>query len=485
MNTPLAPIVLFVYNRPEHTLRTLSALAQNFSATESDLFIYADGAKQEQSKEKIAQVHEIIDRPWGFKSVTIVKRTKNADSTDYSTVFFLSLFTGTIIYIILFFAAPLVSSFYGKDILTPILRWYCLTFIISAFSSVQLTMMTAKMEFKKITKLNIPGAVLGAIIGITMGYLGYGVWSLVTMFITTQVIQTIFFWSFSDWKPKFIFSREKAKFHYIFGYKLMLSGLLNTLFNNIYNIIIGKFYSITLVGYFERSRSFNEYPTNIITSIISKVTYPLLSNINNNREELSNAYQKILGLSFLFTAPIMLGLAAGAYPLFQLLFGDKWLPAVPYFQIISLASMFYPIHSINLNVLKVYGRTDLFLKLEVIKKIITVIVILLSIPFGVMGLVWSSVIISVIALLINTHYSANMIGYSTKRQLLDMLPTLVLSAVLYGLISLTIHFLSDSSLILQILVSFILAITFYAGANFVLKTPSFMFALKLVKEYKP
>ncbi len=412
-------------------------------------------------------------------------RTKNADSADYSTVFFLSLFSAIVIYAILFFAAPLVSTFYDKDILTPILRWYGLTFIISAFSSVQLTMMTAKMEFKKITKLNIPGAVLGAIVGITMGYLGYGVWSLAAMFLVTQVLQTIFFWSFSDWQPKLIFSKEKAKFHYIFGYKLMLSGLLNTVFNNIYNIIIGKFYSITLLGYFERSRTFNEYPTNIITSIVSKVTYPLLANIKNNREELSNAYQKILGLSFFITAPLMFGLAAVAHPLFQLLFNDKWLPAVPYFQIISLASMFYPIHSINLNVLKVFGRTDLFLKLEVIKKIITVVVIVLSIPFGVMGLVWSSVILSVIALLINTHYSASMIGYSTQRQLLDMLPTLVLSALLYGLVSLTIYFLSDSPLILQILVSFILAITFYVGANFAFKTPSFMFALKLVKEYKP
>ncbi|WP_270088735.1 lipopolysaccharide biosynthesis protein [Sphingobacterium sp. SYP-B4668] len=412
-------------------------------------------------------------------------RTKNADSADYSTVFFLSLFSAIVIYAILFFAAPLVSTFYDKDILTPILRWYGLTFIISAFSSVQLTMMTAKMEFKKITKLNIPGAVLGAIVGITMGYLGYGVWSLAAMFLVTQVVQTIFFWSFSDWHPNLIFSKEKAKFHYIFGYKLMLSGLLNTVFNNIYNIIIGKFYSITLLGYFERSRTFNEYPTNIITSIVSKVTYPLLANIKNNREELSNAYQKILGLSFFITAPLMFGLAAVAHPLFQLLFNDKWLPAVPYFQIISLASMFYPIHSINLNVLKVFGRTDLFLKLEVIKKIITVVVIVLSIPFGVMGLVWSSVILSVIALLINTHYSASMIGYSTQRQLLDMLPTLVLSALLYGLVSLTIYFLSDSPLILQILVSFILAITFYVGANFAFKTPSFMFALKLVKEYKP
>ncbi|MFD1771737.1 lipopolysaccharide biosynthesis protein [Sphingobacterium suaedae] len=412
-------------------------------------------------------------------------RTKSADNADYSTVFFLSLFVAAIIYVIFYFAAPLIASFYKKDILTSILRWYCLTFIISAFSSVQLTLMTSKMEFKKITKLNIPAAIIGPVVGITMGYHGYGVWSLVTMFLVSQIIQTISFWVFSSWTPSLTFSVEKAKYHYAFGYKLMLSGLLNTIFTNIYNIIIGKFYSVTLLGFFERSRSFNEYPTNIITSVISKVTYPLLSNIKNNQEEIANAYKKILGLSFFVTAPLMLGLAAIAHPLFQLLFKEKWLPAVPYFQIISLASIFYPIHSINLNVLKVYGRTDLFLRLEIIKKVMTVIIITASLPFGILGLVWSGVVISFIALLINTYYSADMIGYATKRQLLDMLPTLLSSALMYGLIVITLYWLKDSSLISQILISFTVALVFYLGANYVLRTTSCMFMIQLIKEYKP
>lgn len=410
-----------------------------------------------------------------------IVRTKEVDNRDLSTIFYLNLTLSLVVYLTLFLAAPLIAQFFSQPILTGVIRLYCFSFIISALSAVQLAQLNRNMHFKKIMQYNIPGTLLGIVVGIVLSIMGYGVWSIVWMQLTKQFVQSIILWVFSSWRPTLYFSREKMKFHYGFGYKLMLSGLLNTIFDNIYNIVIGRFYTVQSLGYYERAQSFNTYPMNMLTSIIGKVTYPLLSKIQDEKERISQVYKQLLQFAFFISAPLMLGAASIATPLFQLALGDQWMPAVPYFQIICLASMFLPIHSFNLNILKVYGRSDLFLKLEVYKKIVIALGIIIAFPFGVIGLIWSSVVTSFIALLINTHYSQHLINYRTQRQLLDMLPTFLIAAFMALLMLGTVYLLQNSPLILQIIIPSVVGVGFYFAVNKVLKTKPMVFGMRMMK----
>jgi O-antigen/teichoic acid export membrane protein len=331
---------------------------------------------------------------------------------------------------------------------------------------------------------NIPGTVIGIIVGIVMAYTGYGVWSIVWMYLTSQIGQSIMLWISSKWKPSFSFSRERLQFHFHFGYKLMLSGLINTSFTNVYNVIIGKFYSVETLGFYERAYLFNQYPVTTLTGIISRVTYPVLANIQNETERIAIAYKKLIQITFFITAPLMFGAAAIAEPLFLLVLGKQWIAAVPFFQILCLGSMFLPIHSFNLNVLQVYGRSDLFLKLEIVKKSVIVITIIIAFQFGIYALVWSSVFTGFIALLINTHYSSIVIHYTTKKQLRDMLPIFILSAIMFIVMYLTFYFLLSFPLSVQIILPGIIGAVFYFTISSVFKIPSFLYLQTLIKERK-
>src|SRR5690606_1329700 len=340
------------------------------------------------------------------------------------------------------------------------------------------------MEFKRIMKQNMPGTIIGVATGITLGYLGFGVWSIVFMYLTMQTIQSLVLWIRSDWKPSFTFSNERAKFHFGFGYKLMLSGLLNTVFQNIYNIIIGRFYSVRELGYFERSKAFNDYPVNILTSVMTKVTYPLLSSIQSEKERISQVYRKIMRLAFFVTCPLMFGAAAISYPLFDLVLGKEWVAAVPYFQILCLSSIFYPIHAFNLNVFKVYGRSDLFLKLEIFKKAIVVVGLFIGFQFGIMGLVWSSVICNYLALFINTYYSADMINYSGRQQFLDMLPTFVTAGLMFGGTYFIMNALSGLDSIILICIGSTISMFIYIGLNYFIKSEPLAYGFMVIKRKK-
>lgn len=411
-------------------------------------------------------------------------RTKNADNSDYTTVFYLNIFTSFLVYGVFYLCAPFIAQFYEQSVLTNIIRLYCCSFVISAFSAVQLAQLNKNMQFRKIMLFNIPGSVIGVIVGVSLGYLGYGVWSIVWMFLSTQIIQSVMLWTLSKWKPINEFSFEKMKYHFGFGYKLMLSGLLNTIFTNIYNIIIGKFYTAQSLGYYERARTFNEYPVITITGIISKVTYPLLAQIQDEKEKISDIYKQVLQMSFFVTAPLMLGAAALAYPLFELILGKVWLPAAQYFQIICLASVFYPVHAFNIIILQIYGRSDLFLKLEIIKKAIIVLSIIIAFPFGILGLIWSSVAVSFVALLVNMYYSSDMIDYKTSRQLTDMVPTFLSSIMTFLIMYGMVFLLENYSLYIQIVIPALLGALFYLGLNILIKSTPMLFVLKIINERK-
>lgn len=411
-------------------------------------------------------------------------RMGNPSELDYSTVFIMNLALSITFYFLIFFGAPFIARFYHQPILTDLLRTYSLSFIIGALSAVQLAILNSRMQFKRIMKQNMPGTVIGVLIGISLGFYGFGVWSIVMMYLTTQTIQSIVLWARSDWRPTFGFSKDCAKQHFGFGYKLMLSGILNTVFQNIYNIIIGRFYSVRELGYFERSKAFNDYPVTILTTVMTKVTYPLLSSIQSETVRISKVYRQIMRLAFFITCPLMFGAAAIAYPLFDLVLGSDWVAAVPYFQLLCLSSIFYPIHAFNLNVFKVYGRSELFLKLEILKKIVIVIGLLVGFQFGIMGLVWSSVICNYIALFINTYYSSDMINYPSKQQFTDMLPILATAGCMFGTTYLLLNYFASLSSILLVILGMTSSIVIYLGLNYIFKSQPLFYGLKILKNRK-
>ncbi|WP_026309852.1 lipopolysaccharide biosynthesis protein [Niabella aurantiaca] len=412
-------------------------------------------------------------------------RTKDAEEADYSTVFILNLVLSSTFYLLIFFAAPYIAAFYHQPIVTKLIRIYGLTFMISAFSAVQLAILESQMKFKQIMKQNMPGTLAGVFTGIFLGYLDCGAWSIIFMYLTTQLVQSAVLWWRSSWRPSFSYSKEKAKYHFGFGYKLMLSGLLNTIFQNIYNIVVGRLYTVKELGYFERSRAFNDYPVSIITTAMNRVSYPLLAGLQGDKQLISAVYRKIMRLTFFITCPLMFGAAAIARPLFHIVLGEQWLPAVPYFQVLCLASIFYPIHAFNLNVFKVYGRSELFLKLEIVKKSIIVIGLFASFRFGVIGLVWSSVICNYLALFINTYYSADMINYPSKQQFLDMLPTILISGLMFLLVYFTFRWQGASfSPLAQILSGITLCIFIYLGFNKLIHAEPLSYLVETIKRRK-
>jgi len=354
-------------------------------------------------------------------------RTKNLNQEDYSTVFFFNLGGSILIYIIVFLLAPFVANFYNQEILTNLLRWYALTFIINAFSIIQVTRLTKLMDFKTQMIVAVPSLIISGSLAIYMAYAGYGVWSLVVLALVQSFASTLQLWYWSKWRPSLIFSKEKFKKHFNFGYKLTLSGIIDTVFTNIYVIIIGKFFPASQVGFYNRADSLKQLPVSNISAVIGKITYPLFSEIQDDNERLKKIYKKILQMIIFILAPILIVLAVLAEPLFRFLFTEKWLPAVPYFQILVVAGILYPLHTYNLNILNVKGRSDLFLRLEIIKKTIVLIVLIIAFQFGIYGLLYGSVFTSIVAFFINTHYSGRFINYATLEQIKDIYPIILLS----------------------------------------------------------
>ncbi|PWH86973.1 lipopolysaccharide biosynthesis protein [Brumimicrobium oceani] len=364
-------------------------------------------------------------------------RTKNPDQLDYSTVFLTNLMVSVGIYAIIFLAAPAIASFYDQEILKNILRVYALTFVIRSFVAVHTAKLTKEMNFKTQMKLQVPSTIVGGIVGVSMAFTGFGVWSLVWLSLSQAIIFTIQNWIFIKWRPSFVFNKRRFKYHLNFGYKLTLSGLLDTIYNNAYRIVIGKFFSPASVGFFNQAETMRLFPVEQISTVMGKVTYPLFSNITSDIQ-LKSAYRSTMQLALFVVTPIMLVLILVGTEFFVFVFGEKWLPAVPYFQILAFASIVRPIGAYNLNLLKVKGRSDLFLRLEVVKKIIGIIVIAVALPFGIMALVVSLTVISYFFTAINMFFSGRLINYSIKEQINDA-SSVLLIGVFAGIICYFLH----------------------------------------------
>ncbi len=355
-------------------------------------------------------------------------RTRLANQKDYSTVFFFNLGGSLVIYFLIYILSPYIAQFYKQDVLTKIVRIYALVFIINAFYEIQNARLIKVMNFRIQAFIQIPAVLISGLVGIVLALKGFGVWSLVWMNILQSFIVTVLHWFKSKWRPALIFDKLSFKKHFYFGYKMTLSGLLDIIYKNIYILIIGKNYSATQLGYYSRADSLSQLPSGNITIAINKVTYPMFASISDDNEKLKMVYKKLLQQVIFWNAAIMILSVVIAEPLLRFFLTEKWLPAVPYFQMLCLSGIFYPLHIYNLNILKVKGRSDLFLRLEFIKKLICIVGILFAIPFGIYGLLYFQLFFSVFGCYINSIYSEKLIRYSTKEQILDILPTLLLSS---------------------------------------------------------
>lgn len=349
-------------------------------------------------------------------------RTKDLMDDDYSTVFYFNLACSFLIYALLFVTAPFISKFYHQNALTNILRVYGLTFLISAFGAIQNTLLTKELEFKKQALINLPALILASVVGLSMAYLKFGVWSLVVSALVNSFFVSLFLWISSKWLPKPVFNISKFRHHFNYGYKLTVSGILDIVFTNIYQIIIGRYYSAAQVGYYTRANTLMMLPVGNVSGALNRVVFPLFSKLQNDIPRFKDAYKRIMQMVLFIVTPIIIIMALLAKPLIIFLFTDKWLPVVPIFEIICFTGILYPIHVYNLLVLQVMGRSDLYLKLEVIKKVLLILILTISFFYGFHALLWGQLIFSILALLINTHYAGGLLKYNMLRQLRDILP---------------------------------------------------------------
>lgn len=371
----------------------------------------------------------------GFSNALI--RKTDADEKDYSTGFITNFLFSIIVFIILFVAAPFIASFFDEPLLSPLLKVMGVIVIINAFAIIQRTILTIRLDFKTQTKVSLISSLASGTIGIGMAATDYGVWSLVGQQISRQLLNTIFLWVYSHWIPRLIFSIKSFKEMWSFGWKLLVSSLISTLWNEVYQIVIGKCYSTATLGQFTRASQFSQICSQNLTGIVQRVTYPVLSSIKDDKERLKQAYKKIIKSTMLISFCLMLGMAGCAESIILSLVGPQWTECIPMLQVICLYMMFYPLHALNLNMLQVAGRSDLFLRLEIIKKIVGLVPLLLGIFVGIYWMLISSVVTDIISYYLNAYYSGTFVNYTFKEQVKDILPSfgvsMAMAIIVYGI----------------------------------------------------
>ncbi|MBQ9232257.1 MAG: lipopolysaccharide biosynthesis protein [Prevotella sp.] len=384
----------------------------------------------------------------GFSQALIRKQDRT--NIDKNTVFYFNIVVSIVLYLLLYLISPWVASFYDEPQLNEVMKVACLVIIIDSFAVVQRANYTIAIDFKTQTKATFISAVVSGSVGILFAYYGYGVWALVYQQLSNSLMNVIVLWSFSSWYPKFIYSWKS--FHELFGFgsKLMLSGILDTLYRYIYQLVIGKAFSAENLGYYTNAHKFSDFPSSNLTSILQRVIYPILCNIQDEDERLARAYRKFLRLSAFVIFPLMFGIAAVANPFVDIVLGEQWHFTAVLMVPVCFQMLWYPIHSINLNLLQVKGRSDLFLRLEIIKKIIGVTVLFSSLPFGLLVMCYTSVLSSILCLGINTYYTGKLIGVGFFRQMKDISGTIILSIISFILAYRTSFLFSNNILSLTV-----------------------------------
>ena len=401
----------------------------------------------------------------GFGQAMI--RKVDLTEKDLSTAFYYSLIVGVIIYLLLYFTAPLIASFYNIPVLTPLLRVTALSFIYGPIGTPQQILLQRRLDFKTPTIVGVLARIISGVVGIYMAYHGYGVWALTISALIAGVSGQLIVMYFVRWYPKTGWSNESFKYLWGFGNKYMISQVLDTLYNNITPVIIGKFFSTADLGMYNRAQGYARMPSQNVHGVISNVTFPVLSKIQGDEEKLAHAYIKMLKVTGYVVFPMMFGLAALAKPLIIVMITEKWLPCVIMLQLICFSMMWWPIHAINLNLLLIKGRSDLFLRLEIIKKICGLLIMAASLPFGVVAFCAAGIGGSIIGLAINTYYTGKFINCGFWNQIRFLAPSLILSSIVFiACYSLTLFLGSN---VLQIIIGIPLGIIIYLVGSIIFK----------------
>ncbi len=414
----------------------------------------------------------------GFGTALVQK--KDADDLDFSTVFYFNIIMCLVLYAAMFLAAPYIAAFYKDPELTPVVRVLSLTLVISGVKNVQQAYVSRTLQFKKFFFATLGGTIGAAVLGIAIAYNGGGVWALVVQQIFNAAVDTIILWVTVNWRPKMMFSFKRLKGLFSFGWKLLMSALIDTVYNDLRQLIIGKMYTKDDLAYYNRGKQFPNFIVTNINSSIDSVLLPTMAMEQDNREHVKNMTRRAITISTYLMAPIMLGLAVTAPSLIELILTDKWLPCVPYLRIFCITYMFYPLHTANLNAIKAMGRSDLFLKLEIIKKLVGLTALLSTMWFGVMAMAYSLLFTSLASQIINSWPNKKLLGYDYIAQLKDIVPNILLAlvmfAALYGF-GLIPKLLPVVTLILQV----VLGAAIYISLSALTKNESFLYILNMIK----
>lgn len=416
----------------------------------------------------------------GFNTALIQK--KDADEVDFSSVFYLSLGVSIIMYILTFFGAPLVADFYREPELTIVLRVLAITLFLGALNSIQNAVVAKRMQFKKLFFSSLGASLISGVAGIILAYLGFGVWALVFQQIFSQASITIILWFTVKWRPMIVFSikRVKGLFHY--GSKILASSLINTIYMNLTNLVIGKIYTPEVLGMYNRGEQFPQLIVNNINGSIQSVMLPTLSSEQDNKERIKNIVRRSIVTSSFIIFPALVGLSAIAEPAVRIILTDKWLPCVPFLQIFCFTYALIPIHTANLQAINAIGRSDIFLKLEIYRNVISIIILIITIPYGIYAIAWGELVGLIISSFINAHSNSKLINYSYKEQLEDVILSFILSVIM-GLIVYSINLLNITPL-LTLIIQIVVGIVIYVSISYLFKLECFCYLINTIKEIK-
>lgn len=416
----------------------------------------------------------------GFSTALIRKLDRT--EVDFSTVFYFNIAVSLFFYGVLWLASPYIAAFYDIPLLEDVTKVVALTLVFSSLSGIQNAKLAINLDFKTRAKISLSTTVLTGAVGLWLAYNGYGVWALVVQSVFSALLRSMLLWAWVRWLPCLTFSWNSFREMFSFGSKLLASALLDTVYNNVTTLVVGKVFSPSVLGVYARAGSLAQYPSSNITGVLQGVTFPVLSSIQNEPERLANAYKRFLRLSAFIIFPLMVGLAAVADPLIRIVLTDKWEGAIYLLQIICFSMMWYPIHAINLNLLQVKGRSDFFLKVEIIKKIQGVIVLCITVPMGIVAMCYGSVVSSLLCLIYNTYYTQKLIGYGYVAQMKDLFHILVHALVMgIGVWCIVQAF---DSLWLQLIVGIVSGVVYYIAGAYLMRFEELQELLGLLHKNK-
>lgn len=412
---------------------------------------------------------------------TALVQKKTADELDFSSVFYFNFVVCIILYAVMFFFAPLIAGFYNDYSLIPMIRVISLTIIISGVKGIQQSYVSRNMLFKKFFYATLGGTIFSAVLGIILAYAGFGAWAIVAQQLSNTAIDTIILWITVKWRPKKMFSWARLKKLLTFGWKLLASSLLDTIYNNLRNLIIGKFYSSTDLAFYNQGDKFPKVIVTNINTSIDSVLLPTMSNAQDDRNRVKQMTRRAIKTSTYVMAPLMMGLAFCAEPIVRIILTDKWLPCVPFLRIFCITYMFWPVHTANLNAIKAMGRSDWFLRLEIAKKIMGMIILLSTMWYGVMAMAYSLLLSSVLSQLINSWPNRKLLGYGYLEQVRDFAPG-ILVAVSMGICVYFVGYLPFST-VATLLIQIIVGAAIYIGVSALLKLEEFEYLLGMIKSF--